>query len=246
MSQIYYTHDNGARPFRVEISTENHVNVFIQNEEVPTYEYDPLTIFRGDSPETPMTLFSGGYGEDFDGNSFLFELADLNYIFVGDTVKSFTAHAKIITYVSLVGNNDVPYPHAIDEENRYYLMMEETVISNSDIIGHLEPTQWFFTAQLISEDIGTTPPTQPLFGVFQDIKRLCFGDDEYTFVWHPSPAEDYERIQQDFSEDIAVLKIDGERIPLSKNEYITINDEFSILHGFTQMGNINIIHERLE
>ena len=46
----------------------------------------------------------------------------------GDFIFSFKSLAPIIYYNSPVGNNDVPYPYAIDKENNTYLLTDDFVL----------------------------------------------------------------------------------------------------------------------
>ena len=72
-----------------------------------------------------MTEFSGGYGKKFDGNSILLQLNDNRYA-IGCYIYEFTSN-KIISFISPVGNNDFPYPFALDKDNAY-LMLDEKYI----------------------------------------------------------------------------------------------------------------------
>jgi len=91
----------------------------------------PKKIFIGKSPLNKMTEYSGGHGPDFDGNSILLELKTYEgylYLFIGLEVYDFKPLGKIVEYVSPVGNNDFPYPYAIDEFGNYYLMLEKKML----------------------------------------------------------------------------------------------------------------------
>ncbi len=92
--------------------------------------YQPQKIFIGKSPLNDMTEFSGGHGPDFDGNSILLEISKNKYVFLGESIKIFNSKNKIKEYVSPVGNSDVPYPYAVDENGEYYLMIENVVVEN--------------------------------------------------------------------------------------------------------------------
>lgn len=146
--QVYYTHDNGGRPYRLHVE-DKKVEVFISHyvkEHVelsgdvrvvygsePYYFFKEFTakkVFVGKSPFTYTTEYSGGYGSRFDGNSVLLEVNDNEYIFIGDCIYSFTSLAKIVEYVSEVGNSDVPYPYAIDKKGNTYLMIEDVILLN--------------------------------------------------------------------------------------------------------------------
>jgi hypothetical protein len=67
-------------------------------------------------------------GKDTDGseegNSILLRMGK-NYTFIGGGVTSFITQALIVKYESPIGNNDVPYPYAID-----YLMIEGIMIQS--------------------------------------------------------------------------------------------------------------------
>ncbi len=138
MRKNYLIHDNGGRPFRVEVNpSENMVNVFINykfdeyekkfNKKVFSSKYQKIWI--GKSPETEMTLFSGGHGSKFDGNTILLEKSNNSCVFIGDNIFSFKTKGPITEYVSPVGNNDVPYPYAIDQTGTVYLMIENITIT---------------------------------------------------------------------------------------------------------------------
>ena len=66
-------------------------------------------------------------GAEFDGNSILFQLRDAGsaintkYMFIGDCIATFATRSPIKQFVSMIGNNDVPYPFAIDEDGVYYV-----------------------------------------------------------------------------------------------------------------------------
>jgi hypothetical protein len=136
MKSIYYTHDNGGRPFKVEINEDKNkhvVDVYGNYQESKTYNKKVYStkytnIWVGKSPKIEMTLFSGGYGKKFEGNSILVETGNLEYVFIGEKIFSFTSIAPIKTYVSPVGNNNVPYPYAVDSDGYIYLMIENVII----------------------------------------------------------------------------------------------------------------------
>lgn len=151
----YFTLDNYSKPFIVYI-LDKIVEIFKEPEEgfytrrddwedddedkiwmyiTLVAEYNIKDLFLGKSKLNAMTKFSGGYGPEFDGNSILLHIDDgddeeeYKYVYVGNSVKEFTTNAKIVEYVSPVGNNCVPYPYALDTEGNYYLMIEDKVIN---------------------------------------------------------------------------------------------------------------------
>lgn len=132
--KMYQTHDNGGRTFRVFVDTTNNVAVITHitptEWQRPCYPYvvnKRFTFQRvwvGKSPKLEMTehAFNGGYGPEFDGNSILFDLGKNKYMKVGESVTLFNTSSPILDYVSPVGQNDVPYPWAVDKAGFYYLL----------------------------------------------------------------------------------------------------------------------------
>lgn len=133
--QTYFTHDNGGRPFLVSIKGKtvkiyrSDPKIYQYSDKVHKYHYDYLIkeyhtkkIFIGKSPKNEMTDFSGGYGKYFNGNSILLELPDGKCVFIGESIYQFTPTSNIVSYCSPVGNNDVPYPFALDNENIYFML----------------------------------------------------------------------------------------------------------------------------
>ena len=51
-------------------------------------------------------------------------------MYIGNSIKSFKSNTKIKDYVSPVGNSDIPYPYAVDENDDYYLMIEDVIVKN--------------------------------------------------------------------------------------------------------------------
>ena len=136
--QTYLTHDNGGNPFLVDIKEKNvkiyRINPKVYLDDVKKHYYDYLIkeyltkkIFIGKSPKNKMTEFSAGYGKKFDGNSILLELPDGKCVFIGESIYQFTPTSRIVSYCSPVGNNDVPYPFALDSENIYF-MLDKTYV----------------------------------------------------------------------------------------------------------------------
>jgi len=130
-------HDNGGRPFYVEILPEE-IKIFKailieydDNDEYPLIRIfkffksikDYERVFIGKSPKNEMTEYSGGFGKGFDGNTILINLKDNMYMFIGGEIYTFKTSEEIVKYVSSVGNNDVPYPCAYTK-NYVYLMTE--------------------------------------------------------------------------------------------------------------------------
>lgn len=145
----YFTHDNGGRPFVVYLANNTATVYTIPSDEDNQY-YDEdcgysdthrmvytkmvyqssyQQVFIGHSPFDNFTEWSGGHGPKFLGNSILLHLSDLSYVFIGEMIKSFTSRAPIVYYQSSVGNNDVPYPYAIDRDGRCYVMLDDVIFT---------------------------------------------------------------------------------------------------------------------
>ena len=150
--QVYFTHNNGGRPYKVEIYQTNPVKIFQladdeddeddenksrhaeddgDDDEVKyTYAMETKAekIFVGESRRNEMTEFGCGYGDDFKGNSILLKKDKNRYQFIGGKVFDFTTYGEIVEFESPVGNNDVPYPHAKDDLGNIYLLTARVVL----------------------------------------------------------------------------------------------------------------------
>ena len=127
-SGVYLTHNNGGRPFRVKVTPREVVITDNYNGQTLDVIQEYARIFIGESPLTNVTSLGGGHGPEFRGNSVLIEKCPQEYVFVGDRIFSFVTTSPIDFFLSEVGNNDVPYPYAIDRSGRFYLFAELVVI----------------------------------------------------------------------------------------------------------------------
>lgn len=69
-------------------------------------------------------IFDGG-----NGTSVLAQLPDGRYLYIGSTIYTFRPKSPIVAYHSPVGNSAVPYPYAVDDANRAYLMIEHIIVN---------------------------------------------------------------------------------------------------------------------
>jgi hypothetical protein len=143
--QSYLTHDNGSRPFLVQIDSKGEVLVMTEDpaekdrrledwlerglkydeEDAKKFTQPVLfvqasQIWVGRSDPTENDHPGGDWGT---GNSILLETQPLHYTFVGDRVYSFETVEPIVALHSPIGNNDVPYPVA-ESENFYYFLLD--------------------------------------------------------------------------------------------------------------------------
>lgn len=224
----------------VEESSENEKN----NKYIHILKYEPARVFIGKSPLNKMTEFSGGHGDRYDGNSFLLEMNDNNYIHVGCEIFSFSPKSKIVEYVSCMGNNWVPYPYAVDELGHYYLMIEDVILLNSNneslktfIKDGGDPYSYYYARTLITSDEGVIPPTQPQFK-FKNIERYFVDDEDgfqqYTLRYHPDTPKEREWNFPNNRKKDHYIKFSNDRDLkfISDEDYFSLMKEFGTLNGF--------------
>ena len=224
--QTYFIHDNGERPYKVVIDKNKEVKIYKKKSE-DIYEdnefkiYKPLKIFIGKSLKNEMTLFSGGYGKDFNGNSILLQLTNKSYVYIGSTIYSFKNNSKIIDFLSPVGNNDVPYPYAIDTNGYYYLMLEKIKIRVPE--KYDDCYRYYYQAQLMTPDLAFR--TQPIF--YSGILDFKIMNELYTMRWHPESSKDFKEMQKNLGKNISIKMVNGTIIKLTEKKYKEIMDEFN-------------------
>lgn len=125
-NKTYKTHDNGGRPFKVKIG--KNVDVYHNYGKYLIASYKPIRIFIGKSLFDDMTAFSRGHGKKFDGNSILLQIGNNKYIQIGWEIFSFNSLTDIKEFYSPIGNNDVPYPYAIDINDNNYMLIENVIV----------------------------------------------------------------------------------------------------------------------
>ncbi len=133
--KIYETHDNGGRPFRVEIQgnkvtvlknmdTYDMVDgkyVVIQHPHKEILNFTANDLFVG--KKSPKGGYDGLKSKEAEGNSILL-LVGSKYVFIGHEIFEFSPVAgdTIETFYSDIGNSDVPYPYAIGKKYIYILL----------------------------------------------------------------------------------------------------------------------------
>ncbi len=256
-SSIYYIHDNYNRPFKVEISKHkisdlSQIEIYKKTSGSDnSYETTPILIFESDqvfvgrSPKIPMTEFSGGYGPKFEGNTILIHLEDNEYVFIGQEIYSFESIAPITEYVSPVGNNDVPYPWAIDSAGNYYLLIEDVILINSknttsQIENSNDPYDYYYREHVIVA--ARFDDEQPKKKNFKNIQGFWIGENMYNMTYVINPSKDYDRFLTFEDEDkksndkqsdnknnkieIYIIDATGKKIILSKSMFINLIKEF--------------------
>lgn len=64
-----------------------------------------------------------------EATSILIKINDSEYLFVGSTLKKFKTLDPINSFYSPIENNDCFYSYAIDSKNRYYLLIEDVILT---------------------------------------------------------------------------------------------------------------------
>jgi len=224
---VYYTHHNGGRPYKVIINL-NNIQVFdnySENQKLLLSFENTKHIFVGESPKTPTTEFSNGYGDKFLGNSILVRLKDDNYYFIGHSIFKFTTENQIVKYVSEVGNNDVPYPYAIDSKGRYYLMIEDIILEKITDEFKDDPYDRYYRMNL--NDVTNI---SHLTGINNGEK------EKYNLTFQTNPRQHY---QYDWMKDLHAIKEiepgEFKEYPLSEDDYVQIMDEIAGKCGYKNL-----------
>jgi hypothetical protein len=132
----YYIHDNRSKNFLVEDYDDKVIIYKLKYDDDYILEVDKKLkeikyqeIYFG---KVPSKMLKDNYYSYEKGNSILLMIDKGKYISIGDCIYSFETKnkEKIIKFVSPIGNNDVPYPYAIGENNTY-LLLEKIYIDNS-------------------------------------------------------------------------------------------------------------------
>jgi hypothetical protein len=137
----YEIHDNGGRPFRVDIQG-NTVTVWmtkVSYEKVdgefkdivhPPKQILEVTtdrIFVG--KKSPKGGYDGLKPKEAEGNSILLQVG-AKYVYIGSEIIQFSPMKDdtIEKYYSDIGNSDVPYPYAIGKTH-VYIMLDKVAVS---------------------------------------------------------------------------------------------------------------------
>lgn len=134
----YDIHDNGGRPFTVEVGG-NKLTIFVN-------EYDPVAdvrkpprqfktytfrdIWIGDDPIHYMRK-ELGWKPKWKGNTVLAQIGAERYLYIGSEIFEFDLADgdEPVLYESYVGPNDVPYPYLVGKTHTY-LLIEGVKVEN--------------------------------------------------------------------------------------------------------------------
>jgi len=120
----YYTHDNGARPFKVVVTLNNKITIYKLTGLTELYTTKVLEI---DDYRKLFVGYDRRYPEE-EGQSILIKLNKYKYISVGADIYEFETDDEIKEYVSEIGNSDVIYDYAIGQEYIYLLLEKKKLL----------------------------------------------------------------------------------------------------------------------
>ena len=269
--RCYLTHDNGGRAFRVCYNGQSFwafkkrgPGLDASADAVAVKPTRYARVFVGRSPLNAMTKFSGGHGPRFDGNSMLFELPRATasgasgasgarrYVFVGTCVLAFGTRSPIVSFVSPVGNSDVPYPYAVDRSGVVYLLIEGVTLmpagkDKGAPVYAEDPYGYYYRHGLLTPDLGRVGSDSRPVEVFEGITKFFIGADPYTFTYVPHPAPDFERISHFQTFEKSLIKrtqkkptpiyvvAHGVKRQLSKKEYVDLMRRVGKQRGFAPL-----------
>ena len=152
----------------------------------------------------------------------------------GDTYESHEAVNKLTTFVlidsskseikkfiSPVGNNDVPYPYAVDVDGNYYLMIEDVIIDKITNIKKYDndPYEFYY------KNATLTNVQNPIDSNILNIKEFYIGNDQYNYRYVTNPNSEFDRISswENFGDGMKIKYVDGSEELLTKKRYIQLN-----------------------
>jgi len=141
--KLYKVHDNGGRPFFVEIqgktvAVSKNMDTFeVINGKFVDISAPPKHLFTKTADaifigkKSPKGGYDGLKPSEAEGNSILLKLGG-KYMFIGHEIYEFgpVAGDEILNYYSDVGNNDVPYPYAVGKTH-IYIMLDKVAVEKS-------------------------------------------------------------------------------------------------------------------
>ena len=232
--------DNGGSPFCV-FYKEGDVAVFkmdpkyiIEDWKLHTCFYTKKVdhfsakeVILGKSPKNEMTTFSGGYGKWTTGNSVLLWIKEDEYVYIGECIFRFKSLSKIVKYVSPIGNSGVPYPYAIDENGRYYLMIGNIMI---------EKVPWKFRGK-------------PYMYAYNNMKV----DLKKNINYNSEPGKNYDRMIDSWKEDKKIYRevdnkiiyVGMKKFETTREEYIKMNKDYGKKMGFSKLKGVKVIQKRI-
>ena len=152
-TKTYDVHDNGNRPFRVEVDGKK-VSIY-KGTSPKGFNYGRLdystlvktltvsAVHVGESTCHTSAYIQDLCGKSATGNTILLHISGNKYMFVGQEVYEFTMEDDFEAYYSQVGNNDVPYPITLGSKY-VYLMLDgdHTYIGRNLFKAKMTAVEW--------------------------------------------------------------------------------------------------------
>jgi hypothetical protein len=172
----YLIHDNGGRPYLVRVEGPSHVTVYQQEDQD---DGDTVTYSRIHSFDQLRHIWIPDDDEEstFRGNNILLETnTPQEYILISSSISTFHSKAPIVTFSSNVGNNDVPYPHAVDADGRYYILWDSVLLDSVPPEHQRDPTRYWVKQHRNASSL-----------------RVGSSNDTWYFVLNTDPESDAEQ-----------------------------------------------------
>ena len=158
LGKHYDIHDNGGRPFRVVINSNDGAN----GKKVAIYKdvnkdwNNPADYSKLIKELTVKEVYVGkstgnAEGSDhrpdqadfFKGNSVVLHVSGNKYIHVGTSIYEFEMDDEVDQYFSMIGRNDVPYPVLLGTENVYFMLEDDHCYLSRDMLpADFTKAQW--------------------------------------------------------------------------------------------------------
>ena len=138
---VYYTHDNGGRPFLVSID-DDFILVYKDSSyeqidsDTPTYDQLVLTC-----PVETVYIGKDLENKTSDGNSILLHVEENVYIYIGDKMYLFHMEDIVDFYFSPIGNSDVPYPILLGTQYVYF-MLDHIYVPRTEFSPQMTKPDW--------------------------------------------------------------------------------------------------------
>jgi hypothetical protein len=149
----YFTHDNGGRPFYVQVRDGIQVRALTNTEtygrivlRLPHYEH----VWIGEN----TGLYANKHEGAARGNSVLVRVSGNKYIYIGHHIVEFSTSDKIREFHGIMGNSDVVYAFAIGSENMY-LFTGNVYLPISDVPARTDPYAVYYADQKLGHPLRT-------------------------------------------------------------------------------------------
>ena len=138
MMDIYKMQYNDLSRYLVVINEITYVSVYedeMYKIDQPFLSFQAKLNFFGKSQICEVTDFSGGLDDsNLDGNTIILQYEDSKYIYIsGLEILEFRTDDKILEYLSLMGNNMIPYTSAVGEKYTFFISTHYKFIENDKI-----------------------------------------------------------------------------------------------------------------